>query len=291
MRNQGKVIGDWLADVRASFCVTALVVLAAALWGCSGEPELMDPPARTPGPPDLEAVLDRIGTNASKWRTLDAECNVTISSAYLRGQGGQITRRGGRLRILKPGKIMLRVPEKGELAIGMVGDGERYTLNMPVFGESYSARYGSPLPVDQLRITFMPDDLVDALDYTNLFGPRRKVPVIRQMGGLYVIDCLRMVTEPKADLYVDSSLTFEPNSNNVMMYRKYQPDGSLRAEIRYPGWDLYQAAPGEDDRQAAARLPGRLWLAYPPSRTLIMITLEDVTLNEELDPAQFELEE
>jgi len=291
MGSKRETVGSRLRGARTLLCVAALVALTGALWGCADEPHIAQPPPRMPAPPDLGAIIDRIGRNASRWRTMDAKCRVTVSSAYLRGQGGQITRRGGRLRLQKPGKIMLRVPERGEVAFELVGDGERYEINMPVFGESYSARYGSPLPEGQLRIMFMPDDLVDALDYTNLIRGwgKDKAPVVRQLGRLCVVDSLVWVREPEPAIYVGSSLTIEPRSNNVMLYRKYRPDGSLRTEIRYPRWDLFEAAEGEGDRQTAARLPVSVWLAYPAGQTLIAVTLQDVTLNESLDPAQFQV--
>ncbi len=253
-------------------------LVAAA--GCAEKPTIAPGPRALTEPPDLEAVKQQLMLENTRWKTLSARCMVNIRSDYIRAPRSQAALGTGRLEIGKPGKIRLRVPEKGPAQLKLVGDGQDYSVEMPIFGLRYSGSYGGALPRQGNRVLLMPDDLVKAFDWSKLFTDKVQVP--RQQGFSYVIDSLKPVTEPEPALRLVNSLTLSWDSQTPVVLTRYEPDGSLRSEMRYFRWDTIQT--GENK---STRIPSRLWVGYMPGRTATLIGLRDIVLNERLEGAPF----
>ncbi|MCK4374359.1 MAG: hypothetical protein KAX19_03485, partial [Candidatus Brocadiae bacterium] len=127
---------------RAPKLVAGLVVgLAAPLLllgagGCTSEPEGIAPvvpvlvPARS-----LEYWVSLLKANARPWRSLQADCTVTIRNPRIPLPGDQAVFPDGRLQLVKPAKLNLTAPASGRALIRLVSDGRSFRVEMPFFGD------------------------------------------------------------------------------------------------------------------------------------------------------------
>lgn len=259
--------------------VMAAVVLAAA--GCQEEEPIAAGPRLLAEPQDVESVKRRLMSSAVRWSSLEARCSVIIRSDYIRARPPQVNLRGGRLRIVKPesgegnAKVHLRVPAEGPAQVVLVGDGEQYRVEMPLFagGPRYTGSYGDPVPGEE-RIPLMPDDLADAFHWSNLFLGKVQVP--RHDNFSFCVDSLQPVREPRPALRLVYTIMLGWRDGQMVALRKYNEDGSLRVEVRFLRWDTYQVG-GEE----SVEVPTRVWLGYGGGRTATIIDLSQVELNPE----------
>ncbi|KPK65396.1 MAG: hypothetical protein AMK73_03130 [Planctomycetes bacterium SM23_32] len=270
----------WAAPVAS---VLALLLMAAP--GCGGGAGELSPPAAVTLPPrTLDYVTAVLQTNSRRWMTLQAACRVTVASPQIPQPGNRVTFRSGRLYFQKPGKVHLRVPDSGDPSLKIVGDGQAYQAQMPVFEDRYSGLYGDPVVSRPRRIHFLPADIAYALEPADAL--RGMGLAFKQTEQFAAIDCLDFVTEPEPSLKVVSSVLFGKRTDTVPQVETFGDDGAIRSRVSRL---LIRAEPGLHDEPVP--LPHALLIIYPQERTSILMALTDLKLNAELNPELFELTE
>lgn len=262
---------------------TFVVVLGAA--GCRGEPPRLRPPDAMVGPArSLDYLVSLLKTNAHGWASLEAECHVVIGSPRIAAPGQRAVLRDGRLVFVKPGKVNLTISRSGRVGLKLVGDGQFYHVDMPVFQDSYSGRYDGPVSAQPRRIHFLPMDLADALDPVGLLVNRAQT--LTQWHRFSVIYSMDFVTEPSPAVVMANSIVMDRSRERILLLEKYNPDGSLKSRVQYQRVDT---VPGAGDEPV--EMPTVLNIQYPVEETTIAIRLENVKLNAKVDPELFRLTE
>jgi hypothetical protein len=285
-------------------------VLALLLVGCSsGERRDGDEtgrpaaPGATPIGPDtaaplpersLEQLKAQIQANGLNFRTLRANCRVTIANPRLtmpRGAGG---RRGaitlsGRMAVSVPRRLKLYLEATGKTLVEVTGNGNDYLVDMPGIGPTrYRGVYDMPLTVVPRRVSMLPDDLAEIWDQTNLFAA--KSLVLKAYADYWVIEGIRVLEDPPrvtipASFWIKREETSADNPPRIAVYTKFDPDGDVRCNIRL---EDYRAVP-DTERGIVCFLPHRAQIAYPLERTVINFELSDVELNPQLRPGTFDM--
>lgn len=279
--------------IAASKLMLILGALAAISLGpgCqSSEPRLANPPSTTEARSrTLQQLMTRLENNQKSFRTMTARCNVLLQSPLLPSHANRLEL-SGELQLLKPRKIRLVLRRMGRVAIRLVGDGENYQVDMPLFNDSYGGHYGDSISGSAKRIHFMPDDLVDALDLQGLFWgkpqmlkayPRRweitpgniNSPVIYP--PVWHIDSFDITRDPNIGARIESSVLLDRRNEQILRIDKFHNNGDLRVRMWHRNPSLVR---GQD---SSVRLPGGLiiWYPSPLEGTVINIRFSNRKVN------------
>jgi hypothetical protein len=289
--------------------VGLLAILLSACGGGGGERELKMPVRVSLGPyPDLDAIKQMVRTNSQPIMTLTARCDAVLANVDMRPRGQ--LKMDGQLSLMKSGRVRIDLRRAGELAVGVIGDGQRYQTRMPMLGGGlqYSGRYGAPLEKKAGRIHFVADDVADTLDMTTLFDGtvqalRTYPPLLdvhspasssaRKLHSAVYVDSLRVVSAPAPALKILSSLAVDWRTGRVLALDKFRFDGSLRTRIWILNWRTVTGPDIGKDIPAGTRVtvdvPSDFVIYYPPplEGTSVRIQLSDIRLNAFVDEESF----
>ncbi len=230
----------------------------------------------------LSGVLKSVTSEAALWNTLTAKCRVAISSPIIRGRENNRITVSGTLWLKKPGMVRLELDRRNQELATLVGDGQRYRVEMPMFQgtPAYRGRYGDEVSARADRLMFMPDDLAAALDVENLFKQRGQVLRTYVMPPQWHVDSLQDSQNPPK-MWVANSVVINRNTGQPVLQERYEEDGDLRARIRYRRRNLVPAGSKE------VQIPQQFTIEYPKQQTFIAIQLEDISLNQQLSDKRF----
>ena len=274
--------------------------------GCRGGPAgwRMPPSGGELPEVSLDALQGKIISNASKFRSLVAECNVVMRSDLLPSEQQIVM--SGSIQLVKPKKVHLLLKYEGRLAIELVGDGTNYNVRTPIFANSlpYGGKYGDPVRPLSNRIHFLPEDLADALDLNDLFVG--KLQVLRGYpegfdlleGGfdsrpvaqppVWHIDSVAGTDEPRPAVKVLNSVAIDRRTEQIIRLDKFRWNGSLRTRIWYSNARPVRTATG-----AIVEVPSELmiWYPRPLQHTMIRLRLERIRLDVSVPEERFTLGE
>jgi hypothetical protein len=264
----------------------AVLAGAAALWGCAPQTMLPLPPVGRERPLSLDEAKQQLLLRATEWSTLVARCRLTVRSRRLPTANKQVTFGEGSLRVQRargtPPKVNLRVPDKANPQVLLVGDGTRYLVDMPVFGVQHRGSYGEPLPPETLRLCLWPDDLADALQPGRLFLDHAQF--LRQDMVGYWVDSITWELEPAKVMYIASSVRVSSGQGATMNAIKYNRDGSIRAVVVCPVGQPVETADG-----STVEVPAVVTIAYPGRDAAFMLELADVEVEAGIPADAFDL--
>jgi len=267
----------------AGLAVLALLPAAMALIGCRSEPERVALPR-----PQMMARRSKdywrsvFIKEAASWATLEADCDVSIYSPQIPGVSQAVHLTGGLLVVQKPNQVYLRVPASGRLRLLLVGDGQAYRADIPVFGDAYAGTYDDPVIPQAGRIHIMPADIAHAFCPYELLVNR--ILVLTEWERVSKISALTFIEEEEieSEVKMASTITLDRGTEMVAAIEKFGPDGGLRAGISFP---RRTAVTVSEDR--SVRVPTQVLLDYPGERTRVMLSLDKVKLNVRPDQSIF----
>lgn len=263
--------------------VLALVPAAFGLSGCA-EQERIAPAVPLAGSPvDVETLKAQITSQNQQWSNLEASCSLVVQSPLIQLPNNQVSFQNGLLRIAKSGKIELVAPKSGRRVV-LTGDGERFRVELPVFGtgSGYEGEYDKPIGARPRNILLRPDDMVQAWDWSRLFA--QKAQVVQHSTAISVLQSLSYVTEPEARLFLVNSLAYDRRRQLPLTLDLFAQDGSVRTQIRFGAWQSFQGSGGH-----AVQLPTMIWMSHPETQTSVVLRLANVALNVALPEASFQL--
>ena len=268
--------------------VAVLTMSALLAAGCSSPPEIPEsipssPPDRDLPDRSLEALRHRVLDNAQKFHTLAASVDVVIQSPLIQGNRKKVTMEGT-LYMQKPKKVKLSLYGGGKLYVNLVGNGQAYRVNMPLFGNTqYSGEYGDTIRWRPDRMHFMPDDLADILDLNDLFTGKTQVLRTYKRPPEWQIDSLLLKGEPSPSLVLAHSLRIERRTQHLIAFTKFADDSTVRMKSWFQNIQLIEAG------NQTVRVPGLIYMWYPIDGTTIAIRLSDISLNTKIKPERFRL--
>lgn len=270
---------------RAPWSLVGLMAafLLAGAVGCRGTRDEIPPVVRPERVEkrSLQSLKDRIILNALGWETLDAKCDVAIRNLSIPRPDNLVELTNGRISLQRPGKVNLKVPELGRAGLRLIGDGSSYRVE--ILGDVYSGSYGDPISAQPQHMHFMPEDVADAFDPSNLVWD--KAQTLTQDPVYSHVYSLDLVQEPRPGVRMTSSITIDRRREQNLFIVKYDQDGSVRTTIRY---GKVEPMSGREEEEPV-EVPTVIRMDYPDDPTAIIIRLRDVRLNVELNPALFEL--
>jgi len=306
----------------------AIVLIATVLfsgcgWMWGGRQEFVPIPDLTPSDSsvqgvDLDILRQSMLQNSLPVLSLVADCQAVIDSKEMRPSRIEAS---GQLMMAKPGKIYLELRRPGAVLARLVGDGLQYRTEMPMLRLEYGGAYGQPLHPASKRISFVAEDVADALDMSTFFsGTRQLLRSYPQTWDAYQEDLRSPRASPKAT-YVDFildvpatglanasqgqpatvpkimySLALESDRARIVALDKFRRDGSLRRRIWFLDWtyvsgpDLSQGAASEG--WVSVQVPSEFMIAYLPplEGTIVRMRLTNIKINVPVDMNRFELE-
>jgi hypothetical protein len=282
-------MGRGLRDVLAALLTGGGFAAMVAATGCGSTPGqgMERPPARMTLPTaelmELEQTKNRITAGVSLWSSLAAKGRIMISNPGMK-PASQVTFDDMELVVQRPGRIRLRArrPGTNRWAIDIVGDGGRYEVNLPAFNDRYSGRYGEQLAQLGSRVHLMPDDIVDAFDFSNLFYG--KVQTMAQGRAVTTIYSAMPVEYPRRALFLMNAVLYDRANDRVVSLTKYERDATDRVVMALDAREV----PTMDGR--IARLPLVVRMSYPWNGTAVTLILTQVQLDAELPEDVFELD-
>jgi len=220
--------------------------------------------------------------NASPVTTLKADCSATFYSPKIRLEGNQLILENGQLVFAKPGKVMLRLRSSKGVAVRIVGDGENYFVDMPLFQDlRYGGSYGDPVRAREGKFHLLPDDLADALQLESIIQDRH-VFVRADDRNFWMLQAVEVVQDPEMRLRLTHSLRVSRSNEQITEMRKFQGEGELRVRITYQNWRPFQV--GE---ATTVEVPQVIILYYPADQSYIGLRLRHIRVNEAVQDGVF----
>jgi len=262
----------------------ALVVLALTC-GCPATPRLPQPPSvsrtRVVKKQSLEELISRIRQNVMGWLTLDAVCDVSITSPLINLPGNRVDLTNGSITVERiNGRIHISFPAEPGGSLRVIGDGSSFAVD--ILDRSYRGKYGDPVTGQSDRVHLQPEDLLAVLDPSGLFLRTRQV--LAQGPRFSLIYSLAFVEEPQPHVRMVSSVSIDRAGEEHMVVTTYDPDGSVRATMR-----VLSVATLSGLRNVPVEIPSRIAILYPEDPTTIRIDVRKIRLNGKLAPGLFEL--
>lgn len=266
----------------AGLAVLALLPAAMALIGCRTEEERVELPRPQMMPRRSKDYWRGVFIKeAASWATLEADCDVTILSPQIPGPAQTVRLTGGLLIVQKPNQVYLRVPASGKLRLLLVGDGEAYRADMPVFSDAYAGSYDDPVIPQAGRIHIMPADIAHAFCPYELLVNR--ILVLTEWERVSKISALTFILELESEeVKMANTITLDRGTEMIAGIEKFGPDDGLRTGISFP---RRTAVTVSEDR--SVRVPTQVLLDYPGERTRVVLSLEKVKLNVTPDQSIF----
>jgi len=296
-----------LDGLRAAVALTLALGGLILFTGCPSMPSSLQAPTSVVLPQrSIDDLKQEIRGNSAVFRTLRAECRVTLRTPLMAGQAG-LEMSGPLVLEKSEGSRFARVHVKlggpGKLYAELISDGERYSVNMPIFQDmSYGCGSDDALRPAEGRVHFMPADLAAALDPALLFVDRSlvlrayprswdlEVGSIREPAiapPVWEIACIGAASGVRPSVWVDGSILLNRNTEQIDRVDRFRRDGTLVARIWYLGWTV-----ARDTEGRAARVPRDFILWYPPplEGTTLHVTLSNVKINEPPPEGAFQVE-
>lgn len=267
-----------------SFPLLPLVLLAALVvaGGCRSEQPIRAAVPMESDLTELAALKEYIQSGARQWSTLEAQVSLVIRTPQIQTTNNQVQFANGVLRIRKPGMIFLEVPEGEEVRVRLIGDGDKYRAELPVFRDSYTGVYGEPLETGPRRILIRPDDIVKAWDWSGWFAG--KAQLIKYMPNFTYVDSVAFIEEPEPRFYPVNTVTFGRQQGRVLMMDRFEPDGAQRVQVRF---GQFETVPGRE--KEPVQIPTMVYMQYPRTRVSLVIRLAEPKLDVALPPGTFEM--
>ena len=270
-------------DLRCALAAALVAALAVGSLGCRGEEQRISPAAPMVAPArDLDYTVSTLDADARGWVSLSAPCEVIIVSPQIPVPTRQARFGDGRIVIEKPGKVSITMSDRGQMVLRLVGDGEGYRVDMPVFGDAYSGSYGGSVTPQPRRIHFMPEDVAAAFDPRGLLADSAQaITQWEQYSGLYN---LQFVETPRPRVRIVSSMIVDRRNSQIVRAERYNEDGSVRVRISYARVETLM-----DSANNPVAVPTQVRLEYPAEQTAVLIALHNIELNKRPGPEVFAL--
>ena len=277
----GRNSSNWrLGGLAVIALLPALVILA----GCAAEqrPEKQRPqPQVMVAPRGATYWLGLLQGDAASWSSLEADCTMLITSPRIETPTQRVQLAGGRLDIQKPGKICLRMPKSGDLALLLVGDGSTFSVDAPVLQNRYGGDYEDDLIPQPRRIHVLPADIVDAFDPMAVLGDR--VVTVAEDEQLSLLLAHEPVEKPTPHLRTTGIITFNRKTESIFSITKYDSDGSIRVRVVLMGQTAVATGPN-----LGTRVPSQLLISYPKEQTGVLVRLSNIQLDVPMDDDLFQ---
>ena len=270
-------------DLRCAVAAVLVAALAVGSLGCRGKEQRISPATPMVAPArDLDYTVSALDADARGWASLSAPCEVIIRSPQINVPARQARLGDGRIIIEKPGKVNITMSNRDQMVLRLVGDGERYRVEMPVFSDAYSGSYGGPATPQPRRIHFMPEDVAAAFDPRSLLADSAQaITQWEQYTGLYN---LQFVETPRKHVRIVSSLIVDRRTNQLFSAERYNEDGSVRVRISYSRIETLMDSAGNP-----VAVPTQVRLDYPAEQTAVLVGLRNIELNKKPGPEVFAL--
>jgi hypothetical protein len=262
--------------------VAVAMALASAACRTAPQPVALQQSAIAPKR-DLQYTRAVLKDNARPWATLDATCSVVIFNPRIPLPGNQLPVGSGRLVFEKPDKVRLVAPDSEKATVRLIGDGNAFYVDIPVFRCTYHGRYTDPVQVDPARLVFLPPDVADALEPANLLVDRAQT--LTQVEQHSRVCSLEFVTQPEPAIRTTSLVVINRATDRLASVEKYNQDGSIRARVLYRAFQSVMTG-----QQEVVQVPSAFDLTYPEDQTTIRIELRGIVLNSKLSPELFKVE-
>jgi hypothetical protein len=253
--------------------------------------------------PDLRMVRNEIMANSSALVTLTADVDAVLSSPVMEPNKLQCS---GKLTLAKniqtrETRVHLVLSRAGSTVVKLVGDGSSYETHMPMLNNlRYGGNYGKPLETNVRRVSFVAEDVADAIDMTLIFEGTsqilRSYPAIWDIylgnpasptvahSAIFVDSVLPL--DPKGEiLKVVNTIALDRNSGSVIAFDKYTADGALSRRTWFMTWapvtgpDMRSQDPAANS--VTVNVPSDFIILYPPplEGTVIRMRLARLKLN------------
>ena len=293
-------------------CLGALAIALSA-GGCGGPGKVADLRVRTlssrPGRSvSIDAARHSIIANSASIVTLTADVRAVIASRAMSPSQLAVE---GKLAIMKHGKVVLTLGRMGSPAIKLTGDGLNYETRMPMLSNlTYGGHYGQPLDTSGRRVSFVAEDVADALDMSLLFqGTRQVLRTYPQLWPVHLrdpaeakrersvafLDCVLDIGETDPVIKVISSIAMDTRNGRVIALDKFRGDGSLRRRTWFRRWTPVTGPDMSSDDPVNERVtvdvPCDIIIHYPSplEGTVVRMKLSKIVLNPPVNEQVFEL--
>ena len=256
----------------------------AALTSCNKGP-LIAPTTQVSGAYEpLDYWIGLIAGDARRWRTLKSDCVIMVRNPRIPRPGNQVAFSSGTLLIDKRGgKVRLEATRaRNEMLLRVVGDGELFRADLPVFRDSYGGTYTDTRPVQMAHVPILPADVASAFDPLALLAGRARL--ITQWERFTAIDSILLVHNPEPDFVKTSALLIDRMTERISTVEKYAANGRLRSRVTITQTSTLTTGDGE-----SASVPTDFLIEYPDARTVIRIVLTKPRLNVAIDPELFDV--
>lgn len=247
----------------------------------------------TPPVRSLAQLKSDITTNAGGFRSLQADCTVTIQNPRLVLPEGTLSPQGvvtlaGTIEVAVPRRIRLRLSQAGKRLVDVVGNGFDYMVDMPMIQSRYKGAYDMPLVREARRVSLLPDDLSLAFDQNNIFADQSLV--LKSFSDYWALEGVQLLKDPErviipATYWLQRIDASAQNPAMINRITRFEANGDVRCELQLRG---YQPIP-DNEHGVVVSIPHQVLLVYPGERTSITIQLRDVDLNPRLDPKLFDV--
>jgi outer membrane lipoprotein-sorting protein len=262
--------------------LAAVAAAALAAAGCAASAKVPLTPPLGAVKRDLAYTKAMLYANHRPWQSLDAGCQVTIANPQIPLPDHQVTVGNGRLRFEKPNMVRIVLPDTNDPQVRIVGDGKAYYAAMPLLTSEYSGKYTDPVSPQPGRISFLPADVADALEPTNLFvGRGLTLTQEEQISNLYSVEPL---TGPEPGIRTTSLVFVDRREEKLRGIEKYNDDGSIRCRVQYLNIQSVLLKGGQ-----SVQVPVVFDISYPEEQTTIRIQLQGVALNVKMPEGAFDV--
>jgi len=265
-----------------------MIATVTVASGCAVSEKKVIPPAQAG--PLLEAtraeLIQKYNRQASAIQSLNARVTLkaTAGSQYT-GVVEQYHEVNGFILAQRPAKIRVigQAPVVGKNIFDMVSDGETFRILIPSKNRFITgpAKFEKPAekPIENLR----PQHLVDALFWAEI---QADAPVLFEESDegnrrSYVLTILRNSSGGDKNLEIETRIRFDRADLQVSEIENFGTGGKLESVVHYTQW---QPA-GE------TWFPRSILVDRPHDGYSLAIEVAKLTLNEEMTPQQFRLEQ
>ncbi len=212
-------------------------------------------------------VKETIRTERSRFNTLKAKADITITSPEIKGE----FRCKGDVRFQKPGKLRVIGSKLARTAFDMLSDEENYWFYLPKEKVVYTGKCDTVKKRDTSAYIF-PDDIAALLEYDKLF--ERRPAYMETWPTFWLIHVL----DRGGDAVVPySRLRVDRVDNTVTELTMFKPDSFVRAQASFHDF-------AEIDGQS---IPKAIQIHWPDTKTTLTLNLNNIIINEPLKPEIF----
>ena len=212
-------------------------------------------------------VKETIRTERSRFNTLKAKADITITSPEIKGE----FRCKGVVRFQKPGKLRVIGSKLASTVFDMLSDGEDYWFHLPKEKVVYTGKYDTVRKTDTGAYLF-PDDIAALLEYDKLFEGR--LAYMETWPTFWLVHVL----DRRDDAVVPySRLRVNRVDNTVTELTMFKPDSFIKAQASFHD---YAEVNGQS-------IPEAIQIHWPDTNTTLSLHLNNIFINEPLKPEMF----